>query len=288
MDLVKNRLASVKRLVREPLLHFLLIGLALFLYYGSVAPDGGDERRIVVSQAQVNELGRRFQATWNRPPTAQELSGLVDSYISDEVLYREGKTLGLDRDDPVIKRRVRQKLEVMAEEAGERNTPTDAELTAYLNAHPEKFTRPALVSFEQLYFDPAKPGVESRIQAANAALGAGDAPDALGDSTMLPYRVDREDIDAVVHEFGSDFASALKAVPQGQWTGPVQSGLGVHLVRVTSRTPSAPASLDAVRQEVQREWEYERRKRAFDASYEAMRAKYDVTIEAQLADAGAP
>ena len=152
------------------MLHFLLIGLALFIYYGRVAPDGGSERSIVVSQAQVDELGRRFQATWNRPPTAQELSGLVDNYVSDEILYREGKTLGLDRDDAVIKRRVRQKLEVMAEEAGERAAPTDAELTAYLNAHPEKFARAALVSFEQLYFDPAKPGVESRIKAANAAL----------------------------------------------------------------------------------------------------------------------
>ena len=89
-----------------------------------------------------------------------------------------------------------------------------------------------------------------------------------------------------MHEFGSDFAAALKTVPQGQWTGPVQSGLGVHLVRVTSWTPSTPASLDTVRQEVQREWEYERRKRAFDASYAAMRAKYDVTIEAPLAGAG--
>ena len=283
---VKRRSTTLKRIVREPLVHFLLIGLALFLYYGRVAPDGGPERSIVVSQAQVDELGRRFQAAWNRPPTAQELSGLVDSYISDEVLYREGKTLGLDRDDAVIKRRVRQKLEIMAEETGERTAPTDAELTAYLNAHAEKFARAALVSFEQLYFDPARADVESRIKAASAALGAGGAPDALGDATMLPYRIDRESIDAVVHEFGSGFASALKTVPQGQWSGPVQSGLGVHLVRVTSWTPPTPASLDAVRQEVQREWEYERRKRAFDASYEAMRAKYDVTIEAPLAAAG--
>jgi len=277
---------GLKRIVREPLVHFLLIGLALFLYYGRVAPGVGSERSIVVSEAQVDDLGRRFQATWNRPPTAQELSGLVDSYISDEILYREGKTLGLDRDDAVIKRRVRQKLEVMAEEAGERAAPTDAELTAYLNAHAEKFARAALVSFEQLYFDPAKPGVEARIAAASAALGAGGAPDALGDSTMLPYRIDREGIDTVVHGFGSDFASALQRMPKGEWSGPVQSGLGVHLVRVTSWTPSAPAPLDAVRQEVQREWEYERRKRAFDASYEAMRAKYDVTIEVPLAGAG--
>jgi hypothetical protein len=279
----KPRWARVSRVLREPLLHFLLIGLALFIYYGRAAPGGGDERRIVVSQAQVDELGRRFQATWNRPPTAGELEGLVDSYVSDEILYREGKTLGLDRDDQVIKRRVRQKVEVLAEEDGERLMPTDAELAAYLAAHPEKFAQPALVSFEQLYFDPTTAGVESRVRAASVGLAAGAGTESLGEPTMLPYRVDRAGIDTVERDFGSDFASTLTTMPRGQWTGPVQSGFGVHLVRVTAWTPSVPPALDDVRQQVQREWEYDRRKRAFAASYERMRAKYDVAIEARLA-----
>jgi hypothetical protein len=257
----------------------------LFLVYGRIAPDT-DARRLVVTQAHVDELGRRFEATWNRPPTGQELSGLVDSHIADEILYREGKALGLDRDDPVIKRRVRQKIEVMAEEFGERRTPTDAELTAYLDAHPEKFASPALVSFEQLYFDPDKAGVDSRVKAASETLGAGGAPDALGEPTMLPYRVDGLDVDAIERDFGSDFAAALRLMPPDQWAGPVRSGLGVHLVRVTAWTPSMSPPLDAVRQDVRREWEYERRKRALDASYAAMRAKYEVTIDAQLASAG--
>ncbi|HEX6571927.1 MAG TPA: peptidylprolyl isomerase [Steroidobacteraceae bacterium] len=285
MDQAKPRWAVVSRVLREPLLHFLLIGLALFTYYGRAAPEGGDERRIVVSQAHVDELGRRFQATWNRPATAKELAGLVDSYVSDEILYREGRTLGLDRDDQVIKRRVRQKVEVLAEEDGERRTPTDAELTAYLVAHPEKFAPPALVSFEQLYFDSTKAGVESRVRAAGVRLAAGDQPASLGEPTMLPYRVDRADLDTVEHDFGSDFASTLTTVPRGQWVGPVRSGLGVHLVRVTTSTPSVRPALDDVRQQVQREWEYDRRKRAFAASYERMRARYDVAIEARLAHA---
>ena len=273
---------SIGRILREPLLHFLIIGLALFLYYGHVAPGSSDERRIVVSQAQVDELAQRFQATWNRPPTAQELSGIVDSYVSDEVLYREGKALGLDRDDPVIKRRVRQKLEVMAEEAGERTTPTDADLAAYLQAHQEKFARPAIVSFEQLYFDTSKAGAEARVNAAKMALSAGRSDAALGEPTMLPRTVDREGIDMITRDFGADFATALGTLPLGQWTGPVRSGYGVHLVRVSARTPSAPPSLDAVRQEVQRDWEYDRRQRAFEASYQKLLADYDVVIEAKL------
>ena len=283
LDQAKPRWARVSGLLREPLLHFLLIGLALFIYYGRAAPDGGDGRRIVVSQAQVDELGRRFEATWNRPPTAKELTGLIDSYVSDEILYREGRTLGLDRDDQVIKRRVRQKIEVLVEEDGERRIPTDAELIAYLAAHPEKFARPTLVSFEQLYFDPTKTGVESRVHAAAMALAAGDRPESLGEPTMLPYRIDRQGLDTIEHDFGADFVSTLTTVPRGQWVGPVRSGLGVHLVRVTASTPPAPPALADVRLQVQREWEYDRRTRAFAASYERMRAKYDVAIEGQLA-----
>ena len=283
LDQAKPRWAGVSGLLREPLLHFLLIGLALFIYYGRAAPDGGDGRRIVVSQAQVDELGRRFEATWNRPPTAKELTGLIDSYVSDEILYREGRTLGLDRDDQVIKRRVRQKIEVLVEEDGERRIPTDAELTAYLAAHPEKFARPTLVSFEQLYFDPTKTGVESRVHAASMALAAGDRPESLGEPTMLPYRIDRQGLDTIEHDFGADFVSTVTTVPRGQWVGPVRSGLGVHLVRVTASTPPAPPALADVRLQVQREWEYDRRTRAFAASYERMRAKYDVAIEGQLA-----
>ena len=147
-----SRRSRVARVLREPLLHFLLIGLALFLYYGHVAPRDSDNRRIVVSQAQVEDLARQFQATWSRPPSPQELSSLVDSYIHDEILYREGESLGLGRDDVVIKRRIRQKLDVMAEEEIARDAPTDAELEAYLKAHPSAFERPATLSFEQILF----------------------------------------------------------------------------------------------------------------------------------------
>jgi len=121
---------QVRRILREPLLHFLLLGLALFTYYGRVAPDDDGKRRIVVTQAEVDLLATQFQGTWNRPPTPAELNGLVDSYVRDEILYREGVALGLDRDDAVIKRRVRQKLDVLFEESIAQNPATDADLQA--------------------------------------------------------------------------------------------------------------------------------------------------------------
>jgi hypothetical protein len=202
------------------LLHFLLIGLALFLYYGHAATRSSDDRRIVFSQTLVDDLGRQFQATWSRLPTAREQSSLVEGYVRDEILYRVGKALGLDRDDTLIKRRVRQKLEVMAAEGNGRSAPTDTELGAYLNAHPERFLRPAAVTFEQIYFGPATPKSESRIDAVKSALAGGGSSSALGEPSMLPRRIDTADIDIVARDFGSAFAAALATLPVGHWAGP--------------------------------------------------------------------
>lgn len=268
--------------MREPLLHFLLIGAALFIYYGHHAPGGGDDRRIIITQQQVDDLAQQFRMTWSRPPTGAELRSLIDAYVHDEVLYREGMAAGLGREDTVIKRRVRQKIEVMAEEDSARNAASDADLEAYLKAHPEKFVRPAVVSFEQLYFGTPTPGTASQIAAARAALAAGKNPAALGRPTMLPRRVDSQGIDMVERDFGGEFATALAALPIGAWSGPVTSGLGVHLVRVTAWTAPTSPSLAEIRPEVQREWENERRHSALDASYQRMRAHYDVVMQAKL------
>ena len=273
---------NLRRILREPLLHFLLIGAALFIYYGHHAPGGGDDRRIIVTQQQVDDLAQQFRLTWSRPPTGAELRSLVDAYVHDEVLYREGMAAGLGREDTVIKRRVRQKIEVMAEEDSARNTASDVDLEAYLKAHPEKFVRPAVVSFEQLYFGTPTSGTVAQIAEAKAALAAGKEPAGLGRPTMLPRRIDSQDIDIVGRDFGAEFAAALATLPVGQWSGPVPSGFGVHLVRVAAWTPPASPGLAQIRPAVQREWENERRHSALDTSYQRMRANYDVVIQAQL------
>ena len=273
---------NLRRIIREPLLHFLLIGAALFIYYGHHAPGGGDDRRIIVTQQQVNDLAQQFRLTWSRPPTAAELRSLLDAYVHDEVLYREGMAAGLGREDSIIKRRVRQKIEVMAEEDSARNSPSDADLETYLKAHPEKFVRPAVVSFEQLYFGAPSSATTAQITAAKTALAAGKDPARLGQQTMLPRRVDGQDIELVGRDFGAEFSAALATLPLGAWSGPVVSGLGVHLVRVSAWTASASPTLAQIRSEVQREWENDRRHSALDASYQRMRANYDVVIQAKL------
>jgi len=268
-----------KSVLKEPVLHFLLIGVAIFVAYGLIAPSSKDGARIVVSQGVVDALVREHQARWQRPPAEQELAGIVEAYVRDEILYREGMAMGLDRDDPVIKRRVRQKLEVIAEEQQARDAPTDADLAAYLALHADRFTRPGTVSFEQIFFPATATAVE--VEAARVSAVRGADPARLGQSSMLPPRAEKVPLDLAARDFGSGFSTGIAKLPLNEWAGPVRSGFGQHLVRVTARTPAVVPTLDDVRAAVAREWENERRVASLSESYRKLRRQYQVVIEAK-------
>ncbi len=211
----------------------------------------------------------------------------MDSYVRDEILYREGVTLGLDRDDAVVKRRVRQKLDVLFEESVAQQPATDADLQAYLDANPAAFRRPAVVSFDQLYFgsDAVTP---QRLEQARAALARGTDPATLGQATLLPAHQDAMPLDLVARDFGEQFAGQLATAPVGQWSGPVTSGFGTHLVRVSAIEQARSPALADVREAVAREWENERRTRAHAAALARLRERYEVEIQATLPQVASP
>ncbi len=275
---------NLPRILREPLIHFLLIGLALFALYGRVASEGADSRTIAVDATRVADLSRQFQAVWSRPPTATELQGLVDSYIHDEVLYREGLAMGLDADDPVIKRRVRQKLDVISEEIGNQQAPTDAELSAYLAKNADAFRQPPILSFEQLFFSGDAPAaeVERLSREALAALNKGEPSAGVGQATMLPATVTSMSADLVAREFGEAFAKQLESLPLNVWQGPIASGMGAHLVRITGRKPAQLPALADIRPMVLREWENDRRERNRAQVYQDMLENYTIVIAPEV------
>jgi hypothetical protein len=279
---------NIRSLLREPLIHFLLIGLLLFLLYGKAASPSREGNRITVDRTVVAALAGQFQATWSRPPTPVELKGLVDSYVRDEILYREGVALGLAKDDPVIKRRVRQKLEVLIEEEGKSGPASDAELTAYLDKNAAKFRMPPVLSFDQVLFEPANYGdkLESAVTASLAALNKGATPESQGRRSMLPVHVESSPLDQVVRDFGADFGKTLESAPVGQWMGPVRSGFGVHLVRIRERKPGYLPALDEARKAVTREWENDRRAAALASNYARVLKNYDVVRDSE--NVGAP
>jgi hypothetical protein len=277
----------IRMLLGEPMLHFLLIGIALFAAYQWMSPVDSDGRRIVITQGVVDDLVSQHVAARGREPSATELNHLIESYVRDEVLYREGVKLGLDRDDIVVKRRVRQKIELIEEEHGSTGTPTDADLSAYLAAHPTRFVQPAILTFEQVFLGQptASPGVVQAVAVAHQALRNGADPAELGTPTLLPHQVTRTPADLVARDFGASFTAVLERVPVGEWVGPVDSSFGAHYVRVSDRTPAVAPQLAAVRDHLVREWENERRQRARNDAYTKMRGEYQVRIETKLATA---
>jgi len=271
----------MRTLLAEPMLHFLLIGTALFAAYQWRAPGNADGGRIVITRGVVDDLVTQHVAAKGREPSSTELNRLLESYVRDEILYREGVKLGLDRNDIVVKRRVRQKIEVIEEEDASTWTPTDEDLSAYLAANPSRFAQPAILTFEQVFLgeSTAGTGVVHAVAVTNQALRKGADPAGLGKPTLLPHRMTRTPADLVARDFGPSFSAALEQVRVGEWVGPIDSSFGAHYVRVSDRTPAVAPQLSAVRDHVVREWENERRQRARNDAYANMRRGYEVSIE---------
>lgn len=272
------------RLLREPLVHFVLIGAAVFGLYALLS-DGGEERvrdRIVVSEGRVKQLAQIFAKTWQRPPTPQELRGLVDAFVKEEVYYREAVQLGLDRDDTLIRRRMQQKMEFLTEPGEEALTADDATLQAYLDKNMAAFKVAPQIAFEQVYIKPKSGETDAKSRAAEAleALKSGETPALLGDATLLPPAMKLSSVTSIERDFGDPFAKELTTLPLNTWTGPVSSPYGLHLVRVTQRVDGYDPKLAEVRDAVAQKWRTEKRDTFQREAYEELRSKYQVVLPA--------
>ena len=271
----------MKPLWREPLVHFLALGAALFLWYGVSGGGPMSDDRIVVTPGQVDQMVEIFGKTWQRPPTPQELGGLIDDYVREEVMFREATAMGLDRDDTIIRRRLRQKLEFLAEDVMPPADPTDEQLQQFLAENPELFRVEPRVSFRHIYFSRDRRGDAVADDAAKALdrLRAEGNPTTFGDPIPMPEdfeSVSGRDVEGL---FGQDFAGALMQVQAGQWTGPLESGYGVHLVFVREIVPGRLPELDEAREAVEREWSSARRREANEDFYQTLLERYTVSVE---------
>jgi hypothetical protein len=276
---------TIRNWLREPLLHFLLLGAGLFLLFHWVRGGETDApREIVVTEARAEALAENFAKTWMRPPSAQELRGLVDDYVKEEVFYREAVAIGLDRDDTVIRRRLRQKMEFVSEDVAESRKPTEAELQQFLDAHADKFVSAPTLTFQQVFLSTDRRGDAARRDAEKllAGLQSGKDPAQAGDPTMLPPSMERATPQEISNTFGEAFATDVEAAPVGQWAGPFESAYGLHLVRVATRTPAKQPTLAEIRPGVLREWQAAQRQQVNDAFYDSLRRKYDVRYEGEI------
>jgi len=275
----------MKRILREPLLHFLLLGIAIFAAYGFVSKrDSNEPGKIVISEGQIAAMAEGFARTWRRPPTSDELEGLIKDRVQEEVYCREAMALGLDKEDTVIRRRLRQKMEFVSDDIAALAEPSDEELSTYLKAHADTFGVQRQFTFSQVYLNPERHGenlARDTAQLLTQLRQAGDRADVseLGDSFLLEHKFQSLPASEVVKQFGEKFAAQLAELSLGQWQGPLESGYGVHLVLVSERTEGRLPALAEVRDAVRREWANTRRLESNEKFYRELLKRYAVTIE---------
>ncbi|HSR90641.1 MAG TPA: peptidylprolyl isomerase [Gemmatimonadales bacterium] len=271
------------KILREPLLHFLLLGAVIFGAYRFLSNERATQPgNIVVTQGRIEALVAAYTRTWQRPPTASEREGLIGDYIREEVYVREAIALGLDQDDMVIRRRLRQKLEFVSEDLSPLAEATDGQLHAYLAAHQDAFSVEPRFTFRQVFLDPRRRGDQLSHDAAHLLARLRQAstdPDTVGDASMLDHSFGALPASLVAAQFGDQFAAALGKLPIGQWHGPVASAYGAHLVLVDDRTEGRVPDLEEVRDVVRRDWANAQRTEVSEKYYQTLLRRYAVTVE---------
>jgi len=274
----------MRRILREPLVHFLVLGLVLFAWFEWRGGSGPGSRRISITSGLVQHLAAGFSRTWQRPPTESELKGLIDDYVKEEIATREAVAMGLDREDAIIRRRLRQKLEFLVEDEVEQAPPTNDELRAWLDEHPDAFAGEPRVSLRQVYVrtdrrgDGARSRAESLLSRLRAAGPDADIDD-LGDPSLLPAELPLGPVSEVARVFGTELADGIDSLPVEQWSGPFESGYGLHLVLIRERVPASRPALEDIRPYVERDVLAARKDARLQALYERLLERYTVDIE---------
>ena len=272
----------LSRALRSPVLQFFVLGGVLFGLYALFADEQESEnKQIVVSAQQVELLASLWEKQWRRPPLPEELDGLVQSYIREEVLYREALNLGLDRDDQVVRRRLAQKIEFLAQDLATAGEPGEAELRTFYEEHPETFQEPPRITFSHIYINTDTHGADSVAAAERVLeeLEAGADPRTQGDRFMLQSEYLTKSPDEVARHFGRQFADRVFDLEPGGWVGPVQSGYGLHLVLIEKIEAGYLPPLEDVRPAVRDEFFSFRRREVDELFYSKLREGYEIVIE---------
>ena len=277
--------------LKEPLVHFLILGALIFVLYGMLAEEGSAPDTILVSQGQQENLINTFSRTWQRPPSQQVFKALLDDYVRQEIAYREGQAMGMDQDDIIIRRRMRQKLELLAEDVASLTPPSEEDLQVYLDTNGTDFQMQPRISLRHVYFSTDRRGNEAEQDALTLLQRiTEDGPDGdfgqFGDPLPLPFSLEDMREGEIARMFGTVFTDGLKGLETGRWTGPVPSGFGLHLVLISQRLDGRKPELEEVRDAVQRELLSQRRRDAVDGMYDRLAENYSIEVEPMAPEEG--
>jgi hypothetical protein len=285
------------RALKEPLLHFLVAGAALFAAYAWINrtadnPNAGTAQQLHIGAGDVAWLAENWTTQWRRPPTPDELRGLVTDYVNELLLAREARALGLEDNDVIVRRRLAQKLTFLVEDTLRRAEPSDTELQQFYEAHAQRFRSEARISFRHIYFSRER-RADARSDATDALRllleEGGSLPTAeLGDRLLLEPEFHDETEQSVSGVFGAGFARAAFSLEPGAWSGPIESGYGLHLVRVSTLQQAQLRPFSEVRERVAQEWRREQENLAKARYLAELRKKYDLVVDDAIKPLFAP
>jgi hypothetical protein len=278
-------LSTFYSLLRQPLLHFLVLGGLIFAFYDLVTPEvaevaGDPEAEIVITSLQVDRLNTEFQAIWQRHPTSEEQQKLIDNFIREEVLVREAFRLGLDNNDTVLRRRLVQKMEYLAASAARARKPTDDELVSYYKNNQQNYLRPGRIAFEQIFL--GEKIDETLVGEIQAQLNDGVPVEELGKRTLLPSSLGFSAQAKVDGLFGDGLFERLMKLDGTDWQGPLKSGYGFHLMRITNKQEAEQLSFEEARKFVSEDWSLQRYTESKERQHEVLRGQYRITVEEKV------
>ena len=280
-------LSKVFQLAKEPLLQFLLIGACIYGAYAwfGAPDDSADELTVVVDAARIQGFITAWESRAGRPPTVQELDGMINQFIREDILYREASAMGLGEDDPITRRRLAQKLEFLTKDVARLKEPAEGELQAYFEANQSAYREPDLITFSHIFLNPdtREEATLGDAETLLADLRSRGEPDtemlALGDRFMLQNYYPQKTELEIRKQFGSGFSEVVMGLAPGQWHGPVLSGYGVHLVYVNALQESPPPVFAQVRDAVFADWQTEQQTKFNEEFFQSLKSRYEIVIE---------
>jgi parvulin-like peptidyl-prolyl isomerase len=266
----------IKRVLKDPLLHFLVLGGLVFVLYGYI--NGGfDSQKITISKVEVDQLTYRFQKKNFRKPTPKELEKMVESAVYIEVMSREATKIGLDKNDHIIKRRLVQKMEFVSSDLSRLSKPTKEELQKYLEQNSATYQKPTEISFISIYIDPSKGNAKSRAESITHQLKDIDYTK-LSDHFMLPLKYDNITYKELSRKFGKSFSQKISTLTTNTWSEPIESGYGLHLVYISKKVDGELPTVDSIKNILTNKYMEDNQEKSNQNFYKMLRDNYTVEV----------
>ncbi len=272
----------MRKIIKEPLFHFLLLGGLIFALYGIVNQNTNDESTILIDDFDMNNIIASWEMQWKRRPTNKELKSLIQQNIKQEIFYQEALKMNLDHNDEIIKRRLSQKMQFLSNDLASINQPSEEDLQKYYDLNFTKYLSPFKFSFYQIVFNPDKrndPLGDAQLLMSQINNFTIEEIKTKGDALPFPFFFENIDAYNLNRQLGNDFSESLEPVKPGAWTGPFQSGFGYHLIYLTEKTEPQTPDIESIRSELLKDMEYENQKKMDNLIFEELKKNYAIEFD---------